>query len=87
MTGVPGHLSVDRLRLQVQGLDEGAARMLGRLVAESLAHDVRLPAGAGVVDSLKIEVAAKPGAAPDELARHIAETVARALSYWDGGSI
>jgi hypothetical protein len=84
VTDVSGHLHVDRLRLQVQGLDEGAARVLARLVAENLAHDLRLPAGAGVADSLKLEVAAKPGAAPDELAPRIAETVGRALESWSG---
>jgi hypothetical protein len=84
---VSGHLHVDRLRLQVQGLDEGAARMLGRLVAENLAHDLRLPVGAGVADSLKLEVAAEPGAEPDELARRIAETIGRALSSRPGGFV
>jgi hypothetical protein len=81
VTDISGHLHVDRLRLQVQGLDEGAARVLGRLVAENLAHDLRLPVGTGLVDSLKLEVADVPGAAPDELARRIAETVGRALPY------
>jgi hypothetical protein len=87
MTDIPAHLHVDRLRLQVQGLDEGAARMLGRLVAENLAHDLRLPVGAGVADSLKLEVADVPGADPDELARRIAETVRGALSYRSWGSV
>lgn len=87
MTDVSGHLNVDRVRLQVQGLDEDAARMLGRLVAENLANDLRLPAGAEVVDSLKLEVTAKPGTAPDELARRIAEMAGRALSYWHEGPV
>jgi hypothetical protein len=86
VTDTPDHLHIDRLRLQVQGLDEGVARALGRLVAENLAHDLRLPAGAGVIDSLKLEVPDMPGAAADELARRIAQTVGRALSDRSGGS-
>jgi hypothetical protein len=87
VTDTPGRFHVDRLRLQVQGLDEGAARMLGRLIAENLAHDLRLPVGAGVLDSLKLEVAAQPGATSGELAQRISETVGRALSYRSGGLI
>jgi hypothetical protein len=79
VTDPTDQLHVDRLRLRVQGLDEAAARRLGRLVAENLAQDLRLTAGARVVDSLKLEVAGGPGSAPDELARRIAETLRSTL--------
>jgi hypothetical protein len=87
VTDISGHLHIDRLRLRVQGLDEDAARVLGRLVAENLAYDLRLPVGAGVIDSLKLEVADVPGAAPDELARQIAMTIGRALPYRSRGAV
>lgn len=85
MTGGSGELRVDRLRLQLQGLDDGAARQLVRLVAEHLAEDLRLPVGAGAVEALALDVPARSGEGPDDLARRIAARVGRAIALHSEG--
>ena len=79
--GTGGDVHIGRLALRVSGLDEGAARTLARLVAERLTADLLRPAGAGGLDSLKVEVTpgASDRAGPDALAQHIADQVRRAL--------
>jgi hypothetical protein len=78
-----GDVYVGRLALRVSGLDEDAARVLARLVAERLTADLLRPAGAAGLDSLQVEV--RPGdtgqaATPDALAQRIADQVGRALA-------
>jgi hypothetical protein len=73
---------VDRLRLRVAGLDEGAARALARLVAESLEPDVLGLAGTAGLGRLQINVTASAAeqGRPDLLARRIASELGRALA-------
>ena len=80
MTDAPIELHVERLRLLAQGLDEGSARRLARLVAENLAGDVRLAGGSAALPSLSVEVAARPGEAVDETARRVAEVIRAAVA-------
>lgn len=77
-----GEVRIDRLALRVAGLDEGAARELGRLVARGLAAGVFLPAGAGTLDSVAVQVQAGAAdqASPDLLARRIAGEIGRVLA-------
>jgi hypothetical protein len=75
VTDLSSHLSVERIRLRAQGLDEGPARRLAGLVAENLAQDLRLPVGAPSLASLSVEVTSPPGATADETARRVAEAV------------
>jgi hypothetical protein len=86
-----GEVHVDRLRLRVAGLDEGAAEVLARLVAEGLVPVLgRASAGVGL-DHLRVEVHASEGGArhkgvattaeaPDQLAARIVERVGRVLA-------
>ena len=78
-------LRVDRLALQVTGLDEGAARTLGRLVAEGLASG--LPAAAGDLGLVRIQLtadAAEQGR-PELLARRIVEEFGQIMRRGEGG--
>jgi hypothetical protein len=70
----PPDVHIDRLALRVSGLDEGAARALARLVADKLAPGLT-PGPAGP-DSPPADPDA--GGTLDELARRIADQVARA---------
>jgi hypothetical protein len=74
---------VERLSLQVSGLDEDAARTLSRLVAEGLAPVLgRASAGTGL-DHLRVEVPAGSVGAPaalDLLAARIVDRVGRMLA-------
>jgi hypothetical protein len=80
--GPAGHVRIDRLALRVAGLDEGAARALGRLVAEHLAAGP--PRSAGAVGAGRLQVVVRPAAdeldKPDLLARRIADEIGRALA-------
>ena len=73
---------IDRLRLRVVGLDEGAARTLARLVAMSLEPGVLGPAGTADLGRLQINVTASAAeqGRPDLLARRIASELGRALA-------
>lgn len=73
---------IGRLALRVAGLDEDAARQLARLVARGLAAGTFLPAGAGALDSLAVQVQAGTDgqASPDLLARRIAGEIGRVLA-------
>jgi hypothetical protein len=73
---------IDRLALRVAGLDEDAARQLARLVARGLAAGTFLPAGAGTLDSLAVQVQAGADgqASPDLLARRIVGEIGRVLA-------
>jgi hypothetical protein len=77
-----GDVHVGRLALRVSGLDEDAARVLARLVAERLTADLLRPAGAAGLDCLQVEVRLGDTgqAGPDALARRIADQVGRALA-------
>jgi hypothetical protein len=77
---------VDRIRLQVAGLDEGAARRLARLVAEGLVPGVSLSPAAGSLESLRIEVPSGAGDSPDALAQRITDRIGRALAQGRAGS-
>ena len=71
-------VSIDRLALRVSGLDEQAARVLARLVAEGLAPGLlRSSPGAGL-DHLELEVPATP-ADPDLMAQRIVAAIERGL--------
>lgn len=73
---------LDRLALRVAGLDEDAACRLAKLVAEGLTPGMLRPAGTAGLDSLQIEVAAKPGDEkdPDALAGRIVDAIGRVLA-------
>jgi hypothetical protein len=80
--GPAGDFRIDRLALRAAGLDEDAARLLARLVAEGLTPGLLRPAGLAGVDSVRVEVQA--GAAdqekPDLLARRIVDEIGRVLA-------
>jgi hypothetical protein len=73
---------IGRLALRVAGLDEDAARVLARLVAERLTPGLLQPPGQAGLDSLRVEVYA--GAAeqgnPDLLAQRIVDEIGRVLA-------
>ena len=73
-------LAVERLRLQVQGIDEGAARRLAELVAQGLGPGLILPVGLEALATLHVEVPAHPGEEADALGRRIVDAVGRALA-------
>jgi hypothetical protein len=73
-------LTIDRLRLRATGLDDGAARQLATLVGQGLAPSLRLPTGTTAIDTLRIEVAAHTGEAPEALSRRIIDAVVHALA-------
>jgi hypothetical protein len=73
-------LTIDRLRLRVAGLDEGAARHLASLVGERLAPALQLPAGSTTIETLRVEVDAHAGEAPELLSRRIVDSIGRALT-------
>jgi hypothetical protein len=90
VSGPVEEVHVERLSLRVAGLDEDAARVLSRLVAEGLAPVLgRASAGTGL-DHLQVEVPAEPGSAgiagagggasPEELAARIVERIGRVLA-------
>lgn len=80
--GPAGDIRIGRLALRVAGLDEDAARMLARLVAERLTPGLLRPPGRAGLDSLHLEVQA--GAAeqgdPDLLAQCIVDEIGRVLA-------
>jgi hypothetical protein len=80
--GSVGEVRIDRLALRVAGLDETAARMLARLVAEGLAPGMLPPTGTAAAISLQVEVQASAieQGKPDLLARRIADEIGRALA-------
>jgi len=80
MTMPMRRLSIDRLRLQVQGIEKDAAHRLAELVAEGLAPGLVLPPGLSSLDSLEVEVGAKTGDKPDDLSRRIVDAIGRALA-------
>lgn len=73
-------LTVDRLRLRANGLDEGAARRLATLVGQGLAPSLQLTTGSAAIDTLRIEVPAQPGESPEALSRRIIDAISRALA-------
>ncbi len=77
--GPADRLTIERLRLRAAGLDEGAARHLARLVGEALAPSLQLPAGTTAIQTLRVEVAAPAGEAPELLSRRIVDAIGRAL--------
>ena len=73
---------IDRLALRATGLDEGAAHLLARLVAEGLAPGLLRSAGLAGIDSLRVEIkadAAEQGH-PDLLAQRIVDAIGRVLA-------
>jgi hypothetical protein len=76
----PRRLTIDRLRLRVAGLDEGAARHLASLVGEGLAPSLQLPPGSTTIETLRIELGAHTGEAPGLLSRRIVDAIGRALA-------
>lgn len=91
---------INRLRLQVVGLDEGAARSLAKLVAEGLAPGLGRAATSGRLDSLRsadrtqVRVTAPAGSLPaaggagDQqvvLAGAVVDEIVRALAAGDPG--
>jgi hypothetical protein len=75
-------IRLDRLSLRVAGLDEDAACHLARLVAQGLIPGMLRPPGSAGLDSLKVEVAGKPGdaAEPEALAGRIVDAIGRAVA-------
>ena len=84
--GVGGRdLHIERLALRVTGLDEGAARLLARLVAEGLVPGLPGAAG-GDLGRVRIQLtadAAEQGR-PDRLARRIAGELGLILGRGQG---
>jgi hypothetical protein len=80
--GPAGDVRIDRLALRAAGLDEGAARLLARLVAEGLTPGLLRPAGLVGLDSLRVEVQATAAdqGKPELLARRIADEIGRVLA-------
>ena len=80
--GPAGDVRLGRLALRAAGLDEDAARLLGRLVAEGLAPGLLRAAGLAGLDSLHVEVQASAAdqGEPDLLARRIVDEIGRALA-------
>jgi len=80
--GSADDIRIGRLALRVAGLDEDAARVLARLVAERLTPGLLRPPGLAGLDSLHVEVQA--GAAehsdPDALAQRIVDGIGRVLA-------
>jgi hypothetical protein len=70
---------IDRLTLQVAGLDEGSGRSLARLVAEGLAPGLLRPAGTAGLDCLRVDVTADQRP-PDLLAQRIVAEIGRVLA-------
>jgi hypothetical protein len=77
-----GDVRIGRLALRVAGLDEDAARVLARLVAERLTPGLLRPPGLAGLNSLHVKVQA--GAAEqgdgDLLARRIVDEIGRVLA-------
>lgn len=80
--GGAGDVRLDRLSLRVAGLDEDAACHLAKLVAQGLAPGMLRPPGSAGLDSLKVEVAGRPGddAEPEALAARIVDAIGRSLA-------
>jgi hypothetical protein len=80
--GPAGDVQIGRLALRAAGLDEGAARLLARLVAEGLTPGLLRPAGLAGLDSLRLEVRASAAdqRRPDLLARRIIDEIGRVLA-------
>jgi hypothetical protein len=80
--GPAGDVRINRLALRAAGLDEDAARLLARLVAEGLTPGLLRPAGLAGVGSLRVEVHAggTDQGKPDLLARRIVDEIGRVLA-------
>jgi hypothetical protein len=80
--GAADDVHIGRLALRAAGLDEGAARLLARLVAQGLTPDLLRPAGLAGVGSLHVEVRASAAdqGQPDLLARRIVDEIGRVLA-------
>jgi hypothetical protein len=86
MTDAGPSVSVERLRLRATGLDEGAARVLARLVAEKLAGDLHLSPGRASIASLTIDVPGKTRERPEATAERIAAAIRQRVAIETGGS-
>lgn len=76
-----GEIHIDRLTLRVAGLDEDAARALGRLVAEGLTPGMLRSAGGTGLDCLQVQVQADTEhSTPDLLAPRIVDAIGRTLA-------
>ena len=90
--GPGGEVRIERLALRAAGLDEDAARVLARLVAEGLTPGLLRPAsvaGLDGLDGLHVEVQAgadEPGNL-DALARRIVDEIGRVLVRGPGGEV
>ena len=69
-----GEITIDRISLRVTGMDPLEAKVLARAVAQRLAPALALAPGEASIPRLRVEVAAKRGERPEELA---ARAVAR----------
>lgn len=80
-------LTIERLRLRASGLDEGDARTFARLVAARLTPGLLRPAGgAGVgAAAAHVQVAARSGETPEQLAERTAAAIAAALARGTSG--
>jgi hypothetical protein len=67
-------VTIDRISLRVTGMDPLEAKALARAVAQRLAPALALAPGEASIPRLHVEVAARRGERPDELA---ARAVAR----------
>lgn len=76
-----GDIRIDRLSLRAAGLDQDAARVLARLVAERLTPGLLRPPGLADVASLRVAVqAAAERENPDLLAQRIVDEIGRVLA-------
>ncbi|CAM5737499.1 hypothetical protein MAUB1S_02894 [Mycolicibacterium aubagnense] len=73
-------LTIDRLRLRANGLDEGAARRLATLVGQGLAPSLQLTTGSMAIDALRIELPTQPGESPEALSRRIIDAIGKTLA-------
>jgi len=80
--GPAGGVRIDRLALRAAGVDEGASRLLARLVAEGVTPGLLRPAGLAGLDSLRVEVQATAAdqGKPEFLARRIVDEIGRVLT-------
>jgi hypothetical protein len=73
-------LTIDRMRLRVAGLDEGAARHLATLIGEALVPSLQLPVGSTAIETLQLDVPAQAGESPELLSQRIVDAIGRALA-------
>ncbi len=78
-------LTIERLRLRAAGLDDAAARTFARLVAARLTPGLLRPAGGAGAGDVHVQVAARGGDTPEQLAERTAAAIAAALARGTSG--